>query len=114
MQGESIVPVLKGDTKNWRKSVYYAYYEIGEPSGIHTTQHRVEADADTLCQDMKMFPNPGGIQQDAAIQRNDLIHDGLRVLIESRWDSLVLGKGHRVSLVPRSTLCWVVQSRWDS
>jgi len=58
--------------------------------------------------------NPRGIQQNVAIQRNDFIHDGLRILIESRWDSLVLGEGHRVSLVPRSTLCWVVKSLWDS
>jgi len=90
-----------------------AWHCVFDPSGIHTTQHRVEADADTLCQDMKMFPNPGGIQQDATISRNDLIHNGLRGLIESRWDSLVLGIEHRVSLVPRSTLCWVVQSFLD-
>jgi len=71
---------------------------VFDPSGIHTTQHRVEVDADTLCQDIKMFPNPGGIQQDATIQRNDFIDDGLRVLIESRLDSLVLGIEPRCSL----------------
>jgi len=32
-----------------------------DPSGIHTTQHRVEADADTLCLNMQRFWNPGGI-----------------------------------------------------
>jgi len=50
-----------------------AWHCVFDPSGIHTTQHRVEADPDTLCQDMKMFQNPGGIQQDATIPPNDLI-----------------------------------------
>jgi len=81
---------------------------VQDPSGIHTTQHGVEADADTLCKDMQMFSNPGGIQQEATIPRDHLIHDKIQVLIESRWDSLVLWEGHRVSLVPRSTLCWFV------
>jgi N-acetylglucosamine-6-sulfatase len=30
VQGMSLVPVLKGEAKDWRKSVYYAYYEEGE------------------------------------------------------------------------------------
>ncbi|WP_372846494.1 sulfatase [Pontiella sp.] len=30
VQGVSLVPVLKGEAREWRKSVYYAYYEEGE------------------------------------------------------------------------------------
>ena len=46
VQGVSIVPVLKGDTKDWRKSVYYAYYEIGEHAvpqhfGVRTQTHKL-------------------------------------------------------------------------
>lgn len=32
VQGRSMIPVLKGEAKDWRKSVYYAYYEVGEHS----------------------------------------------------------------------------------
>jgi arylsulfatase A-like enzyme len=36
MQGASLVPLLKGETpKDWRKSIYYHYYEYPQP-------HRVE------------------------------------------------------------------------
>jgi arylsulfatase A-like enzyme len=35
MQGESIVPLLKGDTpKDWRKSFYYHYYEFPGPHSV--------------------------------------------------------------------------------
>ena len=35
MQGESIVPILKGDTPEWRDSMYYHYYEY---PGAHSVQ----------------------------------------------------------------------------
>ena len=36
MQGESIVPLLKGETpKDWRKSLYYHYYEY---PGVHSVR----------------------------------------------------------------------------
>ncbi|MCU0877364.1 MAG: DUF4976 domain-containing protein, partial [Pirellulaceae bacterium] len=36
MQGRSIVPVLKGQTPDdWRKSVYYHYYEFPQPHYVH-------------------------------------------------------------------------------
>ena len=36
MQGESITPVLKGQTpSDWRKSVYYHYYEFPQPHHVH-------------------------------------------------------------------------------
>ncbi|NWK54788.1 sulfatase [Verrucomicrobiaceae bacterium N1E253] len=46
VQGKSIVPVLKGEAKNWRESVYYAYYEIGEHAvpqhfGVRTETHKL-------------------------------------------------------------------------
>ena len=35
MQGESMLPLLKGDTPaNWRKSVYYHYYEDGDEHNV--------------------------------------------------------------------------------
>lgn len=30
VQGRSLVPLLKGQSDGWRKSLYYAYYELGE------------------------------------------------------------------------------------
>ncbi|HEX5105825.1 MAG TPA: sulfatase [Pirellulaceae bacterium] len=36
MQGKSIVPILEGqDTPDWRKSVYYHYYEFPQPHYVH-------------------------------------------------------------------------------
>lgn len=36
MQGASIVPILKGEeTPDWRKSVYYHYYEFPQPHHVH-------------------------------------------------------------------------------
>jgi len=46
VQGRSIVPVLKGNAINWRKSLYYAYYEFGEHAvpqhfGIRTQNRKL-------------------------------------------------------------------------
>ncbi|MDA7916952.1 sulfatase [Akkermansiaceae bacterium] len=46
IQGESIVPTLKGEPKNWRKSLYYSYYEKGEHNvpqhfGVRTETHKL-------------------------------------------------------------------------
>jgi len=30
IQGESFVPILRGNAEGWRESIYYAYYEVGE------------------------------------------------------------------------------------
>jgi arylsulfatase A-like enzyme len=36
MQGKSLVPILAGEeTPNWRKSVYYHYYEFPQPHHVH-------------------------------------------------------------------------------
>ena len=35
MQGTSFVPLLKGDTKNWRKAAYYHYYEFPQPHHVY-------------------------------------------------------------------------------
>ena len=29
IQGRSLLPVFKGKAKDWRKSLYYSYYEAG-------------------------------------------------------------------------------------
>jgi len=34
IQGESLVPLLKGDTANWRESIYYHYYEYPGPHSV--------------------------------------------------------------------------------
>ncbi len=46
VQGESLVPVLKGNAKDWRQSLYYAYYEFGEHAvpphfGVRTQRHKL-------------------------------------------------------------------------
>lgn len=48
MQGQSILPILKGKTpKDWRKSMYYHYYEFGSPHwvlphyGIRTERYKL-------------------------------------------------------------------------
>ncbi|HEY8917414.1 MAG TPA: sulfatase [Chitinophaga sp.] len=35
MQGASFLPLLKGDTKNWRKAAYYHYYEFPQPHHVY-------------------------------------------------------------------------------
>lgn len=35
IQGESLLPVLKGEKVEWRKSVYYHYYEFPEPHHVY-------------------------------------------------------------------------------
>jgi len=46
VQGRSILPVLEGKAEDWRKSVYYAYYEKGEHNvpqhfGVRTMTHKL-------------------------------------------------------------------------
>ena len=46
IQGKSIAPVLKGTPKDWRKSLYYSYYEKGEHNvpqhfGVRTETHKL-------------------------------------------------------------------------
>lgn len=46
VQGRSLVPLLKGENKNWRESLYYAYYELGEHAvpqhfGVRTQTHKL-------------------------------------------------------------------------
>lgn len=46
VQGRSLVPLMKGNTENWRKSLYYAYYELGEHAvpqhfGVRTEQFKL-------------------------------------------------------------------------
>lgn len=35
IQGQSLLPVLKGDSKDWRKAVYYHYYEFPQPHHVY-------------------------------------------------------------------------------
>lgn len=46
VQGRSLVPLMKGDAEDWRKSLYYAYYELGEHAvpqhfGVRTETHKL-------------------------------------------------------------------------
>ncbi|TWU33927.1 sulfatase family protein [Novipirellula artificiosorum] len=46
VQGRSLVPLLKGNNSNWRDSLYYAYYELGEHAvpqhfGVRTDRHKL-------------------------------------------------------------------------
>lgn len=46
VQGRSLVPLLEGDSDDWRKSLYYAYYELGEHAvpqhfGVRTDRHKL-------------------------------------------------------------------------
>lgn len=47
LDGRSLVPLLKGETPdNWRKAIYYAYYELGEHNvpqhfGVRTATHKL-------------------------------------------------------------------------
>lgn len=52
VQGESLIPVLKGNAGDWRKSVYYAYYEFGEHRvpqhfGVRTDRYKLMYFPDT-------------------------------------------------------------------
>jgi arylsulfatase A-like enzyme len=46
VQGRSLLPVLRGAAKDWRKSLYYAYYERGEHNvpqqfGVRTQRYKL-------------------------------------------------------------------------
>lgn len=46
IQGQSLLPILAGKTKDWRQSIYYAYYELGEHAvprhfGVRTHTHKL-------------------------------------------------------------------------
>ncbi|MBI1248019.1 sulfatase-like hydrolase/transferase [bacterium] len=46
IQGRSLVPILKGESVDWRESLYYAYYELGEHAvpqhfGVRTSQYKL-------------------------------------------------------------------------
>ena len=46
VQGRSLVPLMKGNDSNWRTSLYYAYYELGEHAvpqhfGVRTDRHKL-------------------------------------------------------------------------
>lgn len=46
VQGRSLLPLLHGSSQDWRKSLYYAYYELGEHAvpqhfGVRTQQHKL-------------------------------------------------------------------------
>ncbi len=46
VQGRSLLPLFKGQTKDWRKSLYYSYYEYGEHRvpqhfGVRTAYHKL-------------------------------------------------------------------------
>ena len=46
VQGRSLMPLLKGEAGNWRQSLYYAYYELGEHAvpqhfGVRTQTHKL-------------------------------------------------------------------------
>lgn len=46
VQGRSLLPLFKSDTADWRTSLYYAYYELGEHAvpqhfGVRTQTHKL-------------------------------------------------------------------------
>lgn len=46
IQGRSLVPILKGEPVDWRDSLYYAYYELGEHAvpqhfGVRTDRYKL-------------------------------------------------------------------------
>ena len=46
VQGESLLPILRGESPDWRRSIYYAYYEVGEHAvpqhfGVRTMRHKL-------------------------------------------------------------------------
>ena len=46
IQGDSLVPLMKGTKSEWRNSLYYAYYEFGEHRvpqhfGVRTDRHKL-------------------------------------------------------------------------
>ena len=46
VQGRSLMPLFRGEESGWRKSLYYAYYELGEHAvpqhfGVRTDKHKL-------------------------------------------------------------------------
>lgn len=46
VQGRSLMPLMQGKAEDWRKSLYYAYYELGEHAvpqhfGVRTQTHKL-------------------------------------------------------------------------
>ncbi len=46
IQGRSLMPLFRGEESGWRKSLYYAYYELGEHAvpqhfGVRTDKHKL-------------------------------------------------------------------------
>ena len=46
VQGRSLLPLLQGNAQEWRTSLYYAYYELGEHAvpqhfGVRTARHKL-------------------------------------------------------------------------
>ncbi|MCA9196495.1 MAG: sulfatase [Planctomycetales bacterium] len=46
VQGESLLPLIQGESPEWRKSLYYAYYELGEHAvpqhfGVRTDRYKL-------------------------------------------------------------------------
>ena len=46
VQGQSLVPLFKGNAGDWRESLYYSYYEFGEHRvpqhfGVRTARHKL-------------------------------------------------------------------------
>jgi arylsulfatase A-like enzyme len=82
IQGRSLVPLLKGDSKDWRESLYYAYYEIGEHAvpqhfGVRTDRYKIfyipssnEWQLFDLERDPLEMANVYGEQEYAEVQRH--------------------------------------------
>ena len=46
IQGRSLVPLMQGESVDWRSSLYYSYYELGEHAvpqhfGVRTARHKL-------------------------------------------------------------------------
>ena len=46
IQGRSLVPLMQGKSVDWRSSLYYSYYELGEHAvpqhfGVRTARHKL-------------------------------------------------------------------------
>ncbi|MEM8736438.1 MAG: sulfatase/phosphatase domain-containing protein [Planctomycetota bacterium] len=46
VQGQSLLPLMRGEDVSWRESLYYAYYELGEHAvpqhfGVRTDRHKL-------------------------------------------------------------------------
>ena len=62
MQGQSLLPLFKGETAKWRTSLYYAYYEYGEHKvprhfGVRTATQKLMYFPDTDEWNMFDLPN---------------------------------------------------------